>query len=236
MTLPKFTAGQVGKLEFHHLNEAFERIERLDGNPALVTASGPVLGRTILVRITGQSGTGNSIRGSFEEVALSSVGSNTYFAVGGGVKSTVSGDSYGAPIVFPCSAVGSIVPVLGHIAANGKLYFRECSSPTLMRLGRINAAAQIGSSGKFIYTLVEVSIDNFNQGTFATVGSGLIFYALNGCEQPVDLNREIGVGTIYPLGGTAYRKPIKNGTVVSCMPSGSDYIFSIPNGYEFVCP
>jgi hypothetical protein len=236
MTLPKFTAGQVGKLEFHHLNEAFERIERLDGNPALVAASGPVLGRVILVEVLARNGSAGAVRGSFKEVALSTVGSNSYVAVSGGVTSTVSGDAFGAPIVFPCPPVGAIVPVLGHIAANGKLYFRECSSPASVRLGKISSSAQIGTSSKWIYNLTEVVVNNFSQGTYTSAGAGS-FQALNGCEEPADVvaNRNIGVGTIYPTGATASRKAIKNDTIVLCLLAGTDYVFSIPNGYEFAC-
>jgi hypothetical protein len=60
---------------------------------------------------------------------------------------------------------------------------------------------------------------------------------LNGCEEPNDVTaqREIGVGTIYPSGATATRKPIKNDTIVLCLRAGTDYVFSIPNGYSFVC-
>jgi len=239
MTLPKFTAGQVGKLEFHHLNEAFERIERLDGNPALVAASGPILGRVILVRITGQSGSGNAIKGSFQEVALSTVGSNSYVAVSGGVTSAVSGDTYGAPIVFPCSAIGTIVPVLGHIAHDGKLYFRECagvSSAAGVRAGRITASTQITSNTRWLYTLTDVRVNTIAAGTYTATGVGS-FQALNGCEEAVDsvANRNIGVGTIHVVGSTATRQPIKNDTIVVCTETLGGFVFSVPNGYAFTC-
>lgn len=239
MTLPKFTAGQVGKLEFHHLNEAFERIERLDGNPALVASSGPVLGRVILVRITGQTGSGNAIKGSFQEVALSTIGSNSYVAVTGGVTSTVSGDAYGAPIVFPCSAVGTIVPVLGHIAANGKLYFRECagvSAGGAVRAGKITGSTQITAGAKWLYTLTDVKVNVLASGTYNGTGVGN-FQALNGCEEAIDVpvERKIGVGTIHVSGSTAVRQPIKNDTIVVCTETLGGFVFSVPNGYAFTC-
>lgn len=234
MTLPRFTSGRVGNLEFHHLNEAFDRIEGVD--PSMPSSSRPILGRVILAEVLARSGSAGAVKGSFREVALSTVGSNSYVAVTGGVTSNIGADAFGAPIVFPCPPVGAIVPVLGHIAANGNLYFRECSSPASVRLGKISSSAQIGTSSKWIYNLTEVVVNNFSQGTYISAGAGS-FQALNGCEEPTDVaaQRNIGVGTIYPTGATATRKPIKNDTIVLCLLAGTDYVFSIPNGYEFAC-
>lgn len=232
MTLPRFTSGQVGKLTFFHLNEAFDRIETISADPG--KPFNQILGRVILAKITAHQGSGSSRVGSFVEVSANAIPPTSYTTVSGGVNS----NGFVAPIVAPVSAVNSIVPILGHVAADGKLYFRECSAPAAVRLGRISTSAQIGTSSRWIYTLTGVAIDNVNQGTYIADGTGS-FQALNGCENPLDVSasRQIGVGTIYPstLTTTPVRKAIKNETVVLCVASGTDYVFSIPNGYEFTC-
>ena len=237
MTLPRFTSGKVGKLEFHHLNEAFDRIENVD--PSMPAATRQILGRVILARVTGTSGTGNATKGSFQEVAVTTPGSNTYNAVAGGVSSTVGADAFGAPIVFPVSAVNSIVPVLGHVAADGKLYFRECSATSAsasVRAGRITQATQITANTKWLYTLTDVQIQTLATAQYQATGVGS-FQALNGCEEAVDVpaNRNIGVGTVHVAGSTATRQPIKNDTIVVCIPTANGFVFSVPNGYSFVC-
>lgn len=237
MTLPRFTSGRVGNLEFHHLNEAFDRIEGVDTSmPNKMRAR---FSRVILARITGQSGSGNAIKGSFQEVALSAPASNSYSAVSGGVTSTIGTDAFGAPIVFPCSAVGTIVPILAHVAANGKVYFRECagvSSAAGVRAGRITASTQITANTRWLYTLTDVKVNVLASGTYNDTGVGS-FQALNGCEEAVDdvANRNIGVGTVHVVGSTATRRPIKNNTIVVCTETLGGFVFSVPNGYGFSC-
>lgn len=237
MTLPRFTSGKVGKLEFHHLNEAFDRIENVD--PSMPSAHRQILGRVILARVTGTSGSGNSTKGSFQEVAVTTPGSNSYNAVTGGVSSTVGSDPFGAPIVFPVSAIGAIVPILGHVSGDGKLYFRECSSVSTgsgVRAGKITAATQITANTKWLYTLTDVQVLTLATATYQATGVGS-FQALNGCEEAVDVpaNRNIGVGTVHVAGSQATRQPIKVDTIVTCVPTAGGFVFSIPNGYGFVC-
>ena len=237
MTLPRFTSGKVGKLEFHHLNEAFDRIENVD--PSMPSARQQILGRVILARVTGTSGSGNARKGSFQEVAVTSPGTDSYNAVTGGVSSTIGGDNFGAPIVFPVSAVGSIVPVLGHVAADGKLYFRECSAASAsasVRAGRITQTTQITANTKWLYTLTDVQVQTLATATYQATGVGS-FQALNGCEEAVDVpaNRNIGVGTVHVAGSTATRQAIKVDTIVVCIPTANGYVFSVPNGYSFAC-
>jgi hypothetical protein len=237
MTLPRFTSGKVGRLEFHHLNEAFDRIENVD--PSMPSGVRQILGRVILARVQGQTGSGNAIKGSFVEVAVTNPGSDDYSAVVGGVTSTVNGDAFGAPIVFPVPPIGSVVPILGHVAANGQLYFRQCaaaSSSASVRAGRITAATQITANAKWLYTLNDVQVKTIGTAIYELTGVGA-FQALNGCEEPVDApaTRNIGVGTIHVVGSTATRQPIKVDTIVVCIPTLGGYVFSVPNGYSFVC-
>lgn len=233
MTLPRFTSGKVGKLEFHHLNEAFDRIENVD--PSMPAGTRQMLGRVILAKILQHSTIGGLKVASFVEVAASSVPPSSYTAVAGGVTSNVGANQFGAPVVTPLSPVDSIVPLLGHVSADGKLYFRECSSPAQIRTGKITSNANI-SSGKWKYTLTEVVVDSETTGLFVPSGAGS-FTAFNGCEEPTDVvaTRNIGVGTIHPATSSATRQPIKNDTIALCVLSGASYVFSIPNGYQFAC-
>lgn len=237
MTLPRFTSGKVGKLEFHHLNEAFDRIENVD--PSMPAGTRQILGRVILARVQGQSGSGNAAKGSFVEVAVTSPGSDTYNAVSGGVTSTVGADAFGAPIVFPVPPIGTVVPILGHVAADGKLYFRQCaaaSSSASVRAGRITQTTQITANTKWLYTLTDVQVQTLATAQYQATGVGS-FQALNGCEEAVDVpaNRNIGVGTVHVVGSTATRQPIKVDTIVVCIPTLNGYVFSVPNGYSFAC-
>jgi hypothetical protein len=239
MPLPRFTSGQVGKLTFAHLNEAFDRIENVD--PELRASASPILGRVILARITGQSGSGASIKGSFQEVAVDNptATSLSYSVVEGGITSATSAGTYGAPIVFPVSAIGTVVPILAHVAVNGALYFRECSAAAAsasVRVGRVKTATTITANAKWLYTLTDIAVSNMATAQYVATGAA-DFTALNGCEEAVDVaaQRNIGVGTIHPVGSTATRQAIKVDTVVTCIPTAGGFVFSIPNGYSFVC-
>jgi len=233
MTLPRFTSGKVGKLEFHHLNEAFDRIENVD--PSMPSAHRQILGRVILARIIAHSTVGGLKVASFVEVSANAVPPSTYSNVSGGVTSTVGANAFGAPVVTPLSPVDTVVPLLGHVSTDGKLYFRECSSPAQIRTGKVSSSTSVGT-GKWRYTLTDVVVDNATTGAFMPSGAGS-FTAYNGCEEPADVTatRNIGVGTIHPVSASAVRQPIKNDTIVLCVVSGAAYVFSIPNGYQFTC-
>lgn len=233
MTLPRFTSGKVGKLEFHHLNEAFDRIENVD--PSMPYAKSNLFGRAIIARVESYQGTGVAAVASFKEYALDSLGSATYVQVAGGVTSTNGTDDFATPIVYPLPPIGSIVPIVPGISRDGKLYFKTVASESAStRIGKVETAGTLIAGRMWLYNMKEVAFD-----LQANVWTNLpgAFQAINGCENPIDdiPNRQIGVGTIFPSGANATRKPIKDGTVVSCSSTAGYYLFNVPNGYEFTC-
>ena len=235
MTLPRFTSGRVGNLEFHHLNEAFDRIERIDGSPSMPSTKREIFGRTIIARVEAYQGTGVAAVASFKEYALDSLGSATYVEVPGGVTSKVGTDDFGAPIAYPVPPIGSIVPIFPHIAKDGKLYFKAIDfEGTSGRIGRVMGGAQIVAGKSWLYTLKNVAWD-YLLNQFTDLNGD--FEAINGCESRTDdlAARKIGVGTIYPQGANAVRKQIAQDVVVTCVKTAGPYVFSVPNGYEFTC-
>ena len=232
MTLPRFTSGKVGALEFSHLNEAFDRIE---DSSALVTMKRPraALGRVFLARILSKTGSGLTEKGAFEEVARLDLSAGTYAVIPGGLKSTLGADAYKYPIVAAVSGVGSIVPILGHIAGDGSLYFKECAVSSTGTMASVVSAT--GSGPRWTYALNPVKWDG---SAWVTTGAAPITGAINGAENAVDTpqTRNIGVGSVYVANATATRNPIKVGTVVGpVIDIDGFYLFSTPNGYPFAC-
>lgn len=243
MPLPRFTSGQVGSLEFSHLNEAFDRIETMSTSPeAAAKTSSAAPARVIVAKILAKQGTGATEVGSFEEVSLTSPTSGEYEAVPGGIKSTDGTNPYNAPVVAPVSQVGSIVTLLASVAKDGKLHFREFaphgSEGEMYRVvDAVEAESSYENSKRWKYTLQPVvvnSIGNWNDA------SPNLFEGFNGAENAVDgvlgSTRFIGVGSAIPANTNATRERIKNGVVVGpCRVSNGYLVFSLTNGYRFTC-
>ena len=235
MTLPRFTSGKVGALEFSHLNEVFDRIE---DSSALVTMKRPraALGRVFLAKILSKTGSGLTEKGAFEEVARVDLSAGTYAVIPGGLRSTLGSDAYRYPIVAAVSGVGSIVPILGHIAGDGSLYFKECAVTGSSSTGTMaSVASATGTAPRWTYALNPVK---WNGSAWVATGAAQIAGAINGAENAVDTpaTRNIGVGSVYVANATATRNPIKVGTVVGpVIDIDGFYLFSTPNGYTFAC-
>lgn len=231
MTLPRFTSGRVGNLEFQHLNEAFDRIDALGSAPERLSFKGEVFHRVILVKVTGVNGTGATATGSFVEVALATVPSQTYTPISGGITSASGANTYAFPIVAPVPPVDAIVPVVAHISNDGKLYFVQAVAPSTLQMLRIlSSTATTGTQWRY-----DVQPVRWSAGW---VDDGLVAYGYNGCEFVGDIaaSRTIGTGTIHPDTADAVRKPLRNNLVVGpALKQGTDWVFSIPNGYEFTC-
>lgn len=233
MTLPRFTSGRVGNLEFHHLNEAFDRIEQTDGISSSLDRVKQVWSRTILVRVVAHSGTSASSVASFVEVALASIGSSAYNEIVGGVTSTVNGNQYGAPIVGPLPPIGSVLAVVGHVAMDGKIYFKSAASPSSLSMLKI-----VGASSGTTNWRYDVRPVFWSGSAWIEDSTQAQAYGYNGAESIADIaaTRTIGVGTIHPDTADATRKRLRDNLIVGpAMKQGDDWVFSIPNGYEFVC-
>lgn len=243
MTLPRFTAGAVGNLEFSHLNEAFERIEAMSASPEVAVArTRGIFSRVITVKILERQGEPPFETGSFEEVALATPAGGVYFPIAGGVKSTDGTNPFAAPIVSPVSAPDSIVNVLACVARNGKLYFREFTPPTTegdmyIVLGATVLQGSTATRSVFSYSLKPAVVNA--QGQWTGVGDTAI-EGFNGAENPEDEIaagvKVIGVGSKIPQNTYAARQPIRVGTVVGpAKMQGGRLVFCVPNGYEFRC-
>lgn len=235
MPLPRFNSGRMGTLEWSHLNEAFDLLEKPEatqpraGNPYRV-------GTVFLARILTVAGTGPTALSSFEEVSLSTVASGSFEAVAGGLKSTDGLILYTNPIVGSASSVGAVVAVLGHYAKDGTLYFRECGGAAVSASANVFMARIVSSQTRIagrMWTYTVSRDAELNTGTNVWSG-GTQVLAFNGCENVTD-SGSIGVGSVPPPNVTSTRNPIKNDTVVSCITVNAKNYFSIPNGYTFVC-
>ena len=233
MPLPRFNSGRMGTLEWSHLNEAFDLIEKPEatqpksGNPYRI-------GTSFLVQATSSTGSGTTAKTAFKEVAASSIVLGTFVDVSGGVNSTDGDDAFKTPILGAALPAGSIATVLSHIAQDGSLYFRVSGSVATTGtafMGIVVQSFPLQTGKSWTYEILQNA--ELNTLTVVWTGSGTV-YAYNGCENPLD-GASIGVGTIPPTGVTYARQAIKNGTVVSCLTVNSKYYFSIPNGYSFVC-
>lgn len=234
MPLPRFNSGRMGSLEWSHLNEAFDRIERPEATQQ--TRGNPYrIGTSFLVQSLGSTGTGTTAKTAFQEVALSTVDSGTFVPVVGGVKSS-NGEAgttglYKTPIVGAALASGTVATVLSHIAADGSLYFVVGGAASSAFMAIVVNSVVIYANRSWTYEMLKDA--EYNSATGVWTGTDTI-YGYNGCENPIDA-ASIGVGTVVPTGGVYLRKPIKPQTVVSCLRINNKNYFSIPNGYGVTC-
>lgn len=234
MSLPRFTSGSVGNLNFSHLNDAFgyidlARNEQTD-RPSRQNETLPL----IVAKITQSDSDGNH---KWKEVALSG---NAYVDLENGRS---SGDSF----EFPARTMdGSTIPdganviLVSKRKTDGSIYFlilgTEGGDTRMIRILAVNQV--IRPLAMWSYWVAPVVFDAGAIGGPAWIGSTQTgqAVALNGCENPFDNNAQIGVGTIVPSGVTFARQPIRAGTVcLARIVSPSVYHFSIPNGYSYTC-
>ena len=224
----------MGSLEWSHLNEAFDRIEKPEAMQSI--AGNPYrIGTSFLVQATSSTGSGTTAKTAFKEVALDTIALGSFVEVAGGINSALGTDPFKTPIVGAALPAGSIATVLSHVAKDGSLYFRVSGSVAAASgtafMGIVLSTTPIQQNKQWAYEILQNA--ELNTLTYVWSGSGNV-YAYNGCENPLD-GASIGIGTIPPTGVTYQRQPIKVGTVVSCMTVNSKYYFSVPNGYSFVC-
>ena len=231
MTLPRFTSGKVGNLEFSHLNEAFDM---LDGKQAKRADRRETQTASILAKLL-QKNAANEF--SWSEMARQNDGS--YQSVTGGTSSTKSGNAFFYPAVSLSggAVVGDTVILDPRRTKQGKLYYTIATSG-----GTITLAFQIVSSvahasrpdmWSYVGKTVE-SVQTPGTGAQWVTTSQLEYVLLNGAENPTD-GTSIGVGTVPPAGVISARRPIKPGTVVPASYIGNNWVFGLPNGYSFIC-
>ena len=247
MTLPRFTSGSVGNLNFSHLNEAFGYIDLERGSDEMpgMPATDPKL-PLVVASITGRD-TGTIGNHSWKEIAWSG---SQWTDVDGGRSSTVGENAFAYPartIAGTELATGSQVTLVPKRTSAGAAYYLALSPPeTPTRMVRINGVNQVIIANRmWSYNVRVVNWDPSAIGgpQWVQVQEPYPQVAFNGCENAIDdaSALSIGVGTVLPVvgsqSGLANRMPIKTGTVVLArQKSTSTFEFSIPNGYRFECP
>lgn len=259
MTLPRFTSGQFGRLDFSHLNDAFGYIDEMRGtSPA--TAPTPKDSGVLFARI-GDTGAGLGVQAG-PNTALQFVGHywNEVVSTGSGWEPFEGGRASGSLTTgIPVDAVQ--FPAL---SLTGKtleqdvvaILFPQMTRPTDQFPARLFfAAVQISEGpqpmkvygnepienavGRWRYDLVRQRWNNstksyvdVDEGGVGTVdGYNTVETAID--NVPIE---SFGVGSTRGTGFTVFRRPIKDGTVVMATQlSSQTWHFSVPNGYSIGC-
>lgn len=239
MTLPRFTSGQVGRLDFAALNEAFGYIDEARG----VSPSGMRADR-VPPRIL-------ATLGAYDATALGHSWSESVVTETGTIETLQGGRSSGPqsePHQFPAitadgseAASGDVVMLDECFRKNGKAVYLisplVTSASEMLKVIGIFQTMIPGRMWSYRCRRVQFSFSVPGSPGFGWVESGSEVSALNGCENAVDqIPQSIGVGTQIPAAGSATRMPIKVGTVVLAKRRSGGFEFSIPNGYAYQCP
>lgn len=234
MTLPRFTSGSVGSLQYHHLNEAFDLIE----------SSGPVsspfgMGENAQL-ILAQLGPETNGAYQWTEVVLKDDG--TYEPLVGGRSSALSSDSLAAPAFAldgAAFAMGSVVTISPRRTKEGKSWWAILSATA----GASKAMQILGTQPTqwpgpmWGYRARETVVQLGSAPTeYRSEPFGPEYTILNLAEIRDD-DEYIGMGTMIPGFATAVRRPIRPGHVVIAhkIPTVSLWCFFAPNGYQFGC-
>jgi hypothetical protein len=239
MTLPRFTSGRVGNLDFSHLNEAFSKIDDIGRSSGESRKMRPSIGSMIVAQI-GVPGLSNQY--AWYEVTLGPTGLAT--VIEGGLSSgspapQPNPDLYLLPAVSidgTVFSVGDIVLLSPARRTDGSSYMTIVKPVgSTVRPYEITGATGI-SLGRWLYTGQRRKWDAV-QTAWVLEGSATTVTMLNGAENAVDSTGNIGVGSTLP--GSVpqpIRQRIKDGTIVTPTNSGGVLTFCIPNGYAFQCP
>lgn len=248
MTLPRFTSGKVGNLEFSHLNEAFDAI---DGMDRMMGASKQrrKMPNIVLARLGNQDQRPEGFGGwSWVEVYWN-FGSDLAYTVPGGLSSgSPDGEPNPNPYLLPAVSLEPTAFRTGEVvllipshrarfnAAPDPIMLIVRTLPSVTRAFEIVDAVGI-SLGRWRYIGRERKWDGLTNAWVAVEANEQDANLLNSCENAVDTPGNIGVGSTLPLSvPQPVRQRIKNGTVVMATASNTNYVFSVPNGYAFGCP
>lgn len=235
MALPRFTAGNVGRLTFQHLNDAFETLDGIDRIVGIEGIDSPLRGRAITARVTGQSGSNYSW---YETVRVA----GAFVQYTNGRSSVSDSDNFSVPLI----AFGSLTPTVGSDVVIFPIYDQDgrlMYIPVAASAGGETFAAAVGAAPvaviplqRWRYTVTEVSW-NPSASAWQTVQGGRVVQAYNGAENPTDApNLPIGVGQGRGPTTSVERQAIKQSTVVQVSRDvGGSYFFCCPNGYTFTC-
>lgn len=231
--LPRFTQGNFGNLQWHHLNQVFDVIERPP--VPMERKRDPQDSSFVYAVLTGEQVTAQQQRRySWREIERNPT-TGGFAEREGGRTSGTDADPFLIPAIAISGTeayqIGNLVLLRLDSFPNGQrfaLVIRPTGSD--VKMFRITGATSIGA-GRWKYTGVLAGIE-----LDAWVARGTEPYTLyNGCENSVDSGNIIGVGTVKPNSASAVRQPIRNETVVQAVYVDFGWCFSIPNGYSFAC-
>lgn len=240
MTLPRFTAGAMGRLTFRDLNEAFEAIDQLRKQTDQKLEEQLGRRRIVLARITGKQGDDYS----WEEIERTSA--TTYAVRPNGRTSVEGGNAYANPIVGLGSvsfAVGDNIAIVASYTASGTLFYVPLAVASSGGGGAddfwsiANSVSLGNNRWRYDLSFAEwISASNDFLVAVSPTRSGY-----NTAEWAVD-SASYGVGFIpAAIPSQVIRQPIKNGTIVKASrinprdPFNFDLGFTVPNGYRIVC-
>lgn len=244
MTLPRFTAGAVGRLTFRDLNEAFEAIDQLRKATDQKLEEQLARRRIVLAKITGSS------TGRYSWVEIEKTAGTTFQDRDKGRSSTEGSDPFANPVV-PLGGVtlstNDRLAIASAYDSTGKLYYVPLALAGGGGGGGGGIPARVldfqeESPQKWRYTLREVY--QSTPGIWFDVTNEPDFIAYNGAENTVDgpipgtIFSSYGVGSEVQDGVAVppERRPIRLNTVVMV---GTDRnggkFFSMPNGYRIRC-
>jgi len=231
--LPRFTQGNFGNLQWHHLNQVFDVIER---SPVpMERKRDPQESSFVYAKLTGEAATApGGKKYSWVEIELDWL-TNESSERDGGRRSGTATDPFQVPALGISGSeayqIGDVVLLRLESFPNGKR-FALVIKPTGsdVKMFRIIGAASIAAA-RWRYTGIIAGLD-----TDSWVDRGTQQYTLyNGCENAVDFGNTIGVGTVKPGSAQAVRRPIRDDTIVQAVYIDGAWCFSIPNGYSFAC-
>lgn len=238
MTLPRFTSGSVGRLEFSHLNQAFAAIDEREASlhPSSIateSASGTRL-PLIVAKITGRSGENHS----WVEVKREA---SNWSVLDGGRTSTLNADAYAFPAIttdgipVPNDSIVMLIPKRSKTGSI--LYLALNPGAGTIQPVRIESFEVITNNKQWRYTAKAVTVTASGTPLIPTyAASGNPFVLFNTVEDIADTTTIYGVGSYKNANFTITRMPLRVGLIVNATKvSSSVWITSTPNGYKYEC-
>jgi hypothetical protein len=236
MTLPRFSDGKIGALEFSHLNEAFNSIDDLV-RASRIAAEVDQQKPRVITAIIGATVDASGFRREWSEVELtlaSGTAAPAYTAKPSPLNSTGNGASALTYPVIGTFTTGQIVSIVAQYSKIGELFYLPVSAAAATGTSfpaKVESSSG-GTAGIFTYSCKEVE-----GAAFSYVSGAVAISARNGAETAVDTASSLGVGFIPPTPSPILtRKAIKVGTVVLITQDKLGlYSFCVPNGYKVEC-
>lgn len=234
MTLPRFTSGQFGRLDFSHLNDAFGYIDLQRGSGEKDPLAADERLPLITARITGR----DSANHSWVEVARQS---GSWQDVQGGRTSTSASNDFAFPAMTVDEshvASDSIVVLVPKRGMRGEIRY-VILNPVfgMVQLAMIQTVEAIDPGRRWRYIAQTATASASGAPLVPSYStSGTPFVLFNSVEEMPDTATIYGVGSYKNANFTIVRQPLRVGLIVlATRISSSMAVCSIPNGYRYEC-